>query len=334
MSDSIKEIDELHYKMYKDDVENEIDWGLKQLKGTSSTGLGATVDRILNNDYLMSKIRNMVMTLHSLILTSDFLYGHGDFKVVCSSEEDINVLNFLTSVSESLVMRDVVTENNTYYCLIGFKWEDSESPHISLSTGYFNGYFHCFFGGMFEIGGTCDNFFSRVTEGIRDLVQDCYCIDLDISTDSLLNCVKTKEINYEVLNPSEADKQEIYLECKYLSLKDDTVNEFEIDLKDFEAVLKYLVKYRGSDLHFEFDYKKVLCTVDSLYNGTNYSKLFGSMPLPEFLKNLGTKSLYADSKLNQTVYDFLVKSERNMFKLSIVDDTVNPATAGSIGCKE
>lgn len=268
---------------------------------------------------------------------SNILFERSAFRINCISKSEEDLLEYLLHLCPDEFTYTVSRCKEGTVCFDISPIPDSiDFPSYNLMVKCL---FTDFVKSKCDDDTDCTQIVPKVHELFSILIDLLFFVDESISIAQLLSYLKNKEVDFDVLisQVQAGSLGEINLERnleRRYSLKDGTVNEFDIDLKDFEVVLSYLVKYRGSNLHFEFDYKKVLCTVDSLYNGTNYSKLFGSMPLPEFLKVLGTKSFYADSKLNQTVYDFLVKSERNMFKLSIVDDTVNPATAGSIGCKE
>lgn len=301
------------------------------------------------------EIVNRVLTLESLILVSDVLYG-GDksLTIHCKSVEETKALEFLVSLSDTLDIEKVQRMGISNCYLVSF------THGATYRSLVIEDEFIKFFFGTFQNMHTSSNFVSMLNDEIDRLIMECYCIDKgvdiaqlkfslrnkglsskfldldalvehsDIAVKNEGTGIEPRDIAFERFEQSGIDYLfDTYkeLESKYKGLGNLSKDVFIVDLKDFEVIFRYFSnRYRdysdGYDtLHcncvsLSFDHKKVLPLVDSLYMGTYYSELY-SRSHSEFSEDMGFPMAYAHKKYNELVYLCLKSNGSNTFELHV-----------------
>lgn len=241
------------------------------------------------------EIVNRVLTLESLILVSDVLYG-GDksLTIHCKSVEETKALEFLVSLSDTLGIKKVqrMGTNNCY--LVSF------AHGATYRSLVIEGEFTKFFFDTFQNMRTSSNFVSMLNDEIDRLIMECYCIDKGVDIAQLKFSLRNKGLSSKFLDldalvehsdivakdeGTEIRKSDPFadfkkagicsceasfrmyeavehLESKYSGLRNLDRNVFIVDIRDFEAMLNYFNRRYREFVSLVKPYK--------LYNYTSY----------------------------------------------------------------
>lgn len=241
----------------------------------------ATPFKIINS----MEIVNRVLTLESLILVSDVLYGGGKFLTIhCNSVEETKALEFLVSLSDTLTIEKTQSlgTNNCY--LVSFT-HGATYRSLVIEDEFIN-----FFFDTFQNMRTSSNFVSLLNDEIDRLIMECYCIDTGVDLAQLKFSLRNKGLSSKLLDLDaivgssdvvvnsegiETKKSDPFadfkragicsricsreasfrmyeavehLESKYTGLRNLDRNAFIVDIRDFETILNYFNRRYGDSI--------------------------------------------------------------------------------------